>query len=231
MRSLKTKVIVPLLLIALVGICSSFLGLISLRQLGAAGNEIAAQRVPVIITLDAISSNIQQMQQLLLTHSVMDTKEDKQRVEEQMSVSAATLRAYLEEFRTLADDEAAYQEMMGIYDTYMENYNDTYSLSAMNNTREVTAKVNGILLDIFNQLHDKIQAMISEEQTEIGLAKGKQDNIYENAVIIAYGMLIIMAVLFVTSVVIAVRAIILPTIAYEKRLGTLRRRLMTRMEI
>ena len=187
--------------------------------------------MPVIITLDAISSNIQQMQQILLTHSVMDAKEDKQRVEEQMSVSAATLRAYLEEFRTLADDEAAYQEMMGIYDTYMENYNDTYSLSAMNNTREVTAKVNGILLDIFNQLHDKIQAMISEEQTEIGLAKGKQDNIYENAVIIAYGMLIIMAVLFVTSVVIAVRAIILPTIAYEKRLGTLRRRLMTRMEI
>ena len=42
---------------------------------------------------------------LLLTHSVMDTKEDKQRVEEQMSVSAATLRAYLGAFRTLADDE------------------------------------------------------------------------------------------------------------------------------
>ena len=52
---------------------------------------------------------------------------------------------------------------MRIYDTYMQNYNDTFSLSAMNNTREVTAKVNGILLDIFNQLHDKIQAMISEE--------------------------------------------------------------------
>lgn len=219
MRSLKTKVIVPLLFIALVGICSSFLGLISLKQLGAAGNEIAAQRVPVIITLDAISSNIQQMQQLLLTHSVMDTKEDKQRVEEQMSVSAATLRAYLEEFRTLADDEAAYQEMMGIYASYMENYNATYSLSAMNNTREVTAKVNGILLDIFNQLHDKIEVMISDEQTEIGLAKGKQDNIYENAVIVAYGMLVIMVVLFVTSVVIAVKAIILPTISYEKKIG------------
>ena len=41
----------------------------------------------------------------MLTHSVMDTKEDKQRVEEQMSVSAATLRAYLDAFRELADDE------------------------------------------------------------------------------------------------------------------------------
>lgn len=54
---------------------------------------------------------------------------------------------------------------MRIYDTYMQNYNDTFSLSAMNNTREVTAKVNGILRDIFNQLHDKIEVMIGEEQT------------------------------------------------------------------
>ncbi|MCI9400690.1 MAG: hypothetical protein HFJ07_12985 [Lachnospiraceae bacterium] len=111
MRSLKTKVIIPLLLVALVGIGSSFMGLISLKQLGTAGNEIAAQRVPLIITLDAISSNVQQMQQLLLTHSVMDTKEDKQRVEEQISVSAATLRAYLEAFKEIADDENTYQEL------------------------------------------------------------------------------------------------------------------------
>ena len=202
-----------------------FLGLISLKNLGTAGNEIAAQRVPVIITLDAISSNIQQMQQLLLTHSVMDTKEDKQRVEEQMSVSAATLIAYLEAFRELSDDDAAYQEMMDLFEEYMLNYDETFSLSNMNNTREVTAKVNGILLDIFTQLHEKIQVMINEEQTEIGLAKGKQDNIYENAVIIAYGMLIIMVVLFVASVIIAVKAIVLPTISYEKKISEITRKI------
>lgn len=66
MRSLKTKVIIPLLLVALVGIGSSFMGLISLKQLGTAGNEIAAQRVPLIITLDAISSNVQQMQTVIV---------------------------------------------------------------------------------------------------------------------------------------------------------------------
>lgn len=78
MKSLKTKVIVPLLLLAIIGIGSSFIGLRSLRQLGAAGNEIAARKVPIIITLDAIAANVEQLQQLLLTHSVMDTKEGKQ---------------------------------------------------------------------------------------------------------------------------------------------------------
>lgn len=218
MKSLKSKVIIPLMLLALIGIVSSFMGLVSLQQLGAAGNEIAAEHVPVIITLDAISSNVEQMQALLLTHSVMDTKEDKETVEQEIAVSAATLKAYLEKYHELTADETSYQELLGIYEEYMENYNDTLSLSAMNNTREVTAQVNGVLSDIFAQLNDKVQTMIKQEQTNVGLAKGKQDHIYDNAVIIAYGMLIIMLIIFAASVIVVVKTIIMPTVAYERKL-------------
>lgn len=225
MKSLKTKVIIPLMLLALVGIASSFIGLISLKQLGAAGNEIAAEHVPVIIILDAISSNVEQMQELLLTHSVMDTKEDKEAVENEIAVSAATLKACLEKYNELTADEATYQELIGIYENYMEDYYDTLSLSAMNNTREVTAQVNGVLSDIFAQLNDKVQAMIKQEQIDVGLAKGKQDNIYNNAVIIAYGMLIIMLIIFAASVVVTIKSIIMPTVAYEKKLREITRRI------
>lgn len=218
MKSLKTKVIVPLLLIALIGIISSFTGVVSLKQLGEAGNEIAVQRVPVIITLDAISATIEQQQQLLLTHSVMDTKEDKQAVEQEINVSVATLKAYLEKYREITADEDAYNELAGIYEEYMENYNATLSLSATNNTREVTAQVNGVLDDIFHQLNDKVQEMILEEQTGIGIAAKRQDNIYDNAVIIAYGMLVIMAIFFAASVVVVVKTIVIPTAGYEKKL-------------
>lgn len=218
MKSLKTKVIIPLLLIAVIGICSSFSGLIFLKQLGAAGNEIAAQRVPVIITLDAISSNVEQLQQLLLTHSVMDTKEDKKAVEQEISVSVATLKAYLEKYGEFAEDELAYGKLMNVYDEYMKNYNETLTLSATNNTREVTAKVNGILSEIFDRLNENVQMLIKQEQTNIGLAKGKQDNIYGNAVIVAYGMLAIMVIIFLASVYVAIKTIVLPTVSYEKKL-------------
>lgn len=225
MKSLKVKVIVPLLLLAVIGIVSSLMGLVSLRQLGEAGNEIAAKRVPVIITLDAISLNIQQMQQLLLTHSVMDTKEDKARVEEEIGIAAATLKAYLEKYKNLAEDETIYNDMMASYEAYMANYSETLSLSAMNNTRAVTEQVNGVLSDIFEQLNTKIQGMIIQEQTDIGLAKGKQGNIYNNAVIIAYGMLIIMVIVFVTSVLVAVKSIIIPTVDYERKLSEITKKI------
>lgn len=218
MKSLKTKVIIPLLLIAIIGIVSSFSGLAFLKQLGAAGDEIAAQRVPAIITLDAISSNVEQLQQLLLTHSVMDTKEDKKEVEKEIGVSMATLKAYLDKYGELTEDEKAYGKLVTVYEEYLKNYNDTLSLSATNNSREVTAKVNGILSEIFHTLNENVQALIKQEQINIGLAKGKQDNIYTNAVAVAYGMLVIMVIIFLASVYVAIKTIVIPTVNYEKKL-------------
>ena len=58
MKSLKSKVIVPLLLIVAVSVISSFLSMACLKRLGNAGNEIAAQNVPVIISLDALSAKL-----------------------------------------------------------------------------------------------------------------------------------------------------------------------------
>ncbi|MBQ9119344.1 MAG: methyl-accepting chemotaxis protein [Lachnospiraceae bacterium] len=218
MKSLKTKVILPMVLMLVVSILSSLISANGLKQLGEVGDEIATQNVPVIITLDAISANVEQMQELLLTHSIMDTKEDKQRVLGEISVSAATLKAYVEKFGEIAGDQAAYQELKQYQEEYLQNYSETLSLSEMNNTREVTSRVNGVLAEIFGKLNSKVQTMIQQEQTNIGLAKGKQDNVYQNALIISYGMLIIMVIIAAASIIIAIRTIVKPTIASEKSL-------------
>lgn len=215
---MKVKVVVPLFLLALIGMMSSFFGLLSLRQLGLVGNEIAAERVPIVIALDSISAYVEQLQQQLLTHSILDTREEKQQIEEKISVSAATLKAYLEKYGELTEDTNTYQELTEIYDNYMEEYIDTLQLSAVNNTREVTIQVSGALADLFEQLNEKIQKMILEEQIEMGVAKKRQDSIYDNAVIISYGMLIIMALVFLESSIVVAKTVIAPTIVYEKKL-------------
>ncbi len=73
MKSLRSKVIVPLLLIVVISILSSLFSISSIRRLGAAGDEIVTKDIPVIISLDAIAANIQEMQQLLLNYSIMNT--------------------------------------------------------------------------------------------------------------------------------------------------------------
>lgn len=218
MKNLKMKIIVPLLLLTLTGIGSSFLGLVSLKKLGSIGREIASEQVPVIIVLDSISANVEEMQQLLLTHSIMDTKDEKEAVEQEISVSAATLKAYLEKYGELSADEASYNELVSIYEEYMETYNDTLSLSETNNTREVAAAVSGTLADIFSELNEKVSGLIQEQQINLGMSKGEQDNIYSNAVIIAGGMLIIILIIFAVGTIDMIQTVIRPTVGYERKL-------------
>ncbi len=218
MKSLKSKVVIPVLILALIGIISSRVGLLCLKSLGAASDEIVTKDVPVIIVLDAISANVEKSQQLLLNHSIMNTKEDKEEVEQKIAVSIATLKAYIDKYSEITNNEEKYQELVSIYNEYLENYTATLSLSSMNNSREVAFMVNGVLSEIFDELNEKVQAMIKDEQINIGLAKGKQNEIYNNAITIINGFLVVMIIIFIVNVIVALFTIVKPTVEYEKKL-------------
>lgn len=217
MKSLKSKVIVPLVLIVAVSILSAFFSLSSIKRLGAAGDEIVTRDIPVIISLDAIAANIQEMQQLLLNYSIMNTKEEKKAVEEKIGRAAATLNANIEQYEKIGDTES-YNKLLAIKTEYLENYIDTMNLSATNNTREVAAKVGGILNDIFERLSEQVSDMTEQAQYNIAMSRGKQNEVRDNAQIVSVGIVVIMFIIVAASIVIIRGTVIQPTIQYEKRL-------------
>lgn len=217
MKSLKSKVIVPLVLIVAVSILSALFSISSIQRLGTAGDAIVTKDVPVIISLDAIAANIQEMQQLLLNYSIMNTKEEKKAVEEKIGKAVATLNANMEQYEKIGDTES-YQRLLAIEAEYLENYIDTLNLSATNNTREVAAKVGGILNDIFGRLSEQVSIMTEQAQYDIAMSRGKQDEVRNNARIVSVGMTVIMLIIVVSSIVIIQETVVRPTINYEKRL-------------
>ncbi len=201
MKSLKGKVILPLVLIVIISIISSVCSIISINRVGNAGDEIVKKNVPVIISLDAISANIEEMQQLLLNYSIMTTKEEKEKVEEKIARAAATLKANVKQYGEIGDA------------AYLENYIDTMNLSATNNTREVAAKVGGVLAEIFERLSIQVSQMSGQAQYNIGVASAKQEAVRNDAMILSVGMMLIMLIIVATSV-----TIVRPTLNYERRL-------------
>ena len=217
MKSLRSKVIVPLLLIVVISILSSLFSISSIRRLGAAGDEIVTKDIPVIISLDAIAANIQEMQQLLLNYSIMNTKEEKKAVEEKIGRAAATLNANIRQYGKISNSES-YDKLLSIEAEYLENYIDTLNLSSTNNTREVAAKVSGILNDIFERLSDQVSNMTEQAQYDIAMSRGKQNEVRDDAQIVSVGMMIIVLIIVTTSIIIIQKTVIQPTINYEKRL-------------
>lgn len=218
MKKLTTKVMVPFLLIAIIGVICSVAGTMSLRKLGNIGDTIAAEQVPAVLALDSLSAKVQELQQLLLTHSVMDTKESKQGVESDIRTAVAIIYAYMDKYQELTGDAGSYNEMKTIFEEYIVSYKETLRLSSANNSREVAENVNGVLADIFGQLNDKVSAIILAQQTSMGQARGEQTHIYENAVLMQTGFLIVMAIALVTGFIIVQKTIIIPVKKYEKNL-------------
>ena len=218
MKKLTTKVMVPFLVVALIGIICSMMGTQYLRQLGTIGDTIATERVPAIIALDSLSAKVQELQQLLLTHSVMDTKESKQTVESDIREAVATIYAYMDKYDELTGDSTSYNEMKEIFEEYIVSYKETLRLSSANNSREVAENVNGVLSKIFGELNQKVSAIILAQQTSMGQARGEQTHIFENAVLMQTGLLSVMGIAFVTGWIIVQKTIIAPVKKYEKGL-------------
>ena len=202
----------------MVGIICSIAGTMSLRNLGNIGDTIAAERVPAIIALDSLSAKVQELQQLLLTHSVMDTKESKQSVESDIRTAVATIYAYMDKYNELTEDEASYNDMKSIFEEYIVSYKETLRLSSANNSREVAENVNGVLAEIFGKLNDKVAAIILTQQTSMGQARGEQTLIFNNAVQMQTGFLIVMGIALITGWIIVHKTIIMPVKKYEKGL-------------
>ncbi|MDE7325752.1 MAG: methyl-accepting chemotaxis protein [Lachnospiraceae bacterium] len=217
MKSLKAKVILPLLLIVAVSVISSVCSIISINRVGDAGDEIVTKNIPVIVSLDAISANIEEMQQLLLNYSIMTTKEEKEKVEENIARAAATLKANIKQYGEIGD-AASYEKLLSIQEEYLANYIDTMNLSATNNTREVAAKVGGVLAEIFERLSIQVSQMSGQAQYNIGMASAKQTAVRNDALVLSVGIMLIMLIIVVTSIIVIQVTIVRPTLNYEKRL-------------
>ena len=216
MKKLTTKVMLPFLLVAIIGVVCSLTGMSSLQKLGNVGDTIATERVPAIIALDSLSSTVQELQQLLLTHSVMDTKESKQNVESDIRTAVATIYAYMDTYSELTGDTASYNEMKTIFEEYIVTYKETLRLSSANNSGQVAKNVNGVLAEIFGELKEVVSQTILTQQTSMGMARGEQSHIFSNAVQMQLGFLIVMLIALVTGWIIVQKTIITPVKKYEK---------------
>lgn len=78
--------------------------------------------------------------------------------------------------------------------------------------------MNGVLADIFDRLDEKVSAMITKEQENIGIAVGKQNEIYSNATVLTYGMMAITLIIILMNIIIVTHTLIVPATAYEKKL-------------
>lgn len=223
MKSMKAKIFIPLFILALVGGLTGILCRRSLTMLKSASNEISDNHLPLIMTLDYISSTVQKLQQLLLTHCIAETPEGKEAEESEIMQAIAQLEADMESYHSMissenTEDLSDYNNLTSIYQQYLEKYNLTLSLSTAGHAQEAASNVNGVLNDLFKQLEQQVKSIIKDAQDSVAIAKREQENTYKNANTTVIGMANIMVIIVVTSAIILSKSIVSPTVHAEHKL-------------
>lgn len=223
MKSMRIKIIVPLLLMGIIGVAAAFTGIMSLGMLKSVSTEISDVNLPSIMSLDAISTKVQEMQQLLLTYCIAETPELKSEEEGTIAIVRTELNAYMDEYSSLLPDDSQndFDMLKVMYGSYIEKYDQTLSLSIANHYQEAASNVNGVLTELFKELNAKITLMTKEAQRSVAYAKKEQDNTYVNAVAIVVGILAIILIVFLSATVIVSKTIIKPVIQAEHKLNSI----------
>lgn len=221
MKRVRVKILVVLITLVVVGIGSSFSGILSLNMLKSSSDHISENYLNRVMVLTKISSTMQESQQLLLAHCIATTIDSKAALTENISESMAQLEYSFKEYASLVgdDDKASYEQLMATYQKYKAIYEQTFRLSAVNHYQEAAGNVNGVLNEIFHSLDQQSDQLVEQTRQDILIAKKDQENTYTNSMAVVLGMFVIIFIVFITDYIVLNKTIVKPTISAEKNLS------------
>ncbi len=223
MKNMRAKLFTPLFILVLAGGLTGILCRYSLNMLKSISNEISDKHLPLIMTVDYISSTVQELQQLLLTHCISETEENKQKEESEIKQAKAQLKADMDSYYSMLSsqnnlEQSNYTTLTKIYEQYLEKYDLTLSLSSAGHAQEAASNVNGVLTDLFKQLEEHVNSIVKDAQLSVAFSKKQQENTYENSNIMVLAMTIIMVIVVITSAIVLSKSIVSPTVHAERKL-------------
>ena len=223
MKNMRAKLFTPLFILVLAGGLTGILCRYSLNMLKSISNEISDKHLPLIMTVDYISSTVQELQQLLLTHCISETEENKQKEESEIKQARAQLKADMDSYYSMLSsqnnlEQSNYTTLTKIYEQYLEKYDLTLSLSSAGHAQEAASNVNGVLTDLFKQLEEHVNSIVKDAQLSVAFSKKQQENTYENSNIMVLAMTIIMVIVVITSAIVLSKSIVSPTVHAERKL-------------
>lgn len=216
----RTKLLVPILIIALLGILACVLGETNLRRVQNASSQISGECLDNIQYVDAFSNEFLTLQKLMLQHC-LSSDAGKGTIESSMKKSReeiATLSDSLKKSLSDKDEIDAYQKFESKLAPYLENYDMAISMSKSGNTQGAIKTADGSLttqsdsmMKILNELSDLNEQKVNE-------AIAVQKTLYDNSRKITIAMLVLITLLFFTIAIACDRWIVRPLLLAEKQL-------------
>ena len=219
--SIRTLVMVPVIILGLFGILSNAIGLTNVKNVNDSGSEIANTYLESIAQMSHIQESVQNIHKKALSHIIATEFDTMVVIVEEIDEDEATLEAQLKEYQQFVskDTENDYNSIIDNYTAYKKVLTELIAYSANSNKVEAYHLANNEFANYNAAIQSGIDVLNEDATKQSEEAKDDLESTY-NVSIIYSNIAVIISVLLVVGVVIVVlKGVVRPIDKTQKKLS------------
>ncbi len=220
MRSVKFKILIPLLFLSIVGMLGIVTSFQELRLMQESSNQVTGVYLDKIVIIDGLSEDFLNMQKLLLQHCMSD-ESIKSEIEAQMEASKQNIETLRADYESLVDpgeEQKLYQSLCSKIPTYISTYDMVVKMSSEGKIDGAVRMCNADLTKKSDKIFAQLDEMSDMSNAFIQDAIASQKQQYAMAGKIIGIVTVVIAIVFIITVLICQKAIVNPLTYAERQL-------------
>lgn len=219
MKSLKTKLFIPVFILAAMGIALALSFVFSLKSVQTASEQVSGKILPTIRIVDETRADVLELQNLILNYCVASSSEEID-IQYKMADYQKQVTADLDEYLLTLDESEteSHTAISEIYKNYLKEYNLIMGLKFTNGDKAALERVNTSLADIYAQLDAQVQGIIASSQEKLTQSTDTQTALYASASVFSLVMFAAFVIIVLFSIIAITKTVISPTMKVEKKL-------------
>lgn len=221
MKSIRTKILAPIILLAAVCIIYSVWGIFSTGSASEKSKEVSQVHLSAIQTLEEMDGDFQIMQKLLLKHFLMGNVEMAEEVEGQIEDVVAQVEedmsSYEKDLKT-SKEKKAFSEFSEKYADFKTLYDKSLQHSKADEKSDAIEIANYDLADISTEMESLIEVLVKERAASVEEARKAQETVFDNNIRLNSAMIVVAVLLCIIATVLSITSVVLPATSAIKQL-------------
>ena len=208
--SIKTLLMIPLIILAVVAILSNVISLVSLSKVNSSAEEIVDIDLVGVSMLGDIQKQALEIHTKALSHIVATDSTTMIKLVEEIKNEQAELDGNLADVKKYVDDEKTYKELMENYESFKHSIVFLIGASANGKTEAAYGYANGDVSSYGDKMQSAITKLIEDSKDSSQQAREQFESTHALAAGIGGFTIILSCVLVVFVLYIVIRRIIYP---------------------
>ncbi|SDB12395.1 methyl-accepting chemotaxis protein [Eubacterium oxidoreducens] len=212
-RSVQSKLLVPISILAIIGIVACLLSSILLNKVQTASEQIEDVSIASLDHIDTIGTQFQVLQKLIFAYCLNDNADTLEHISGDIESAIEATNTAVEEYADYtqsSDEETAYETLKADYETFMTLYNQAVSDATSGNIEAAITLANNDLTFAGVAVEADISTLAEANTTEIVATIETQKKTYNISKIITLICIVIIIAISALVVLVVYRAVTKP---------------------